>query len=123
MRRNDKFRVPPRRSQRRRRKTSLRARAAGEYKLPIADRHTMQLWRVVQAEKPALHLSTFGELGDHRCQVPSDSLDPAGWFELGKEANNHAQSLPTAATEGKARFAKEVTDERSGKRKLAGRTR
>jgi hypothetical protein len=33
--------------------------------------------------------------------MPSYSLDPAGWFEFGKEANNHAPSLPTAAKEGK----------------------
>ncbi|HUE42000.1 MAG TPA: hypothetical protein VMP12_00485 [Candidatus Sulfotelmatobacter sp.] len=36
--------------------------------------------------------------------MPTCSLDPAGWFKLGKEANNHAPSLPTAAWEGKARF-------------------
>jgi hypothetical protein len=37
--------------------------------------------------------------------MTSCSLDPAGWFKLGKQANNHAPSLPTAAPEGKARFA------------------
>jgi hypothetical protein len=34
-------------------------------------------------------------------------LDAAGGFEFGKEADNHAQSLPSAAAEGKLRIGDE----------------
>jgi hypothetical protein len=65
----------------------------------------MKFRRVIQAEQAAFHVSAGGELGDHRSQVTPGALDSAGGFEFGEEANNHAQSLPTAAPEGKAAFA------------------
>ena len=78
MRRDDQFCVPPRGSQRSRRKSSLRSFAASEDELAIAHRHAMQFRRVVQAQQPAFHLSALGKLRDHRCQMPPCSLDPAG---------------------------------------------
>ncbi len=104
MRRDNQLRVTPRGTQRRRCETPLCSLAARENEFAVADRHAMQLGRVVQAQQPALHLAALGELGDHRSQMPPCSLDPAGWLELGKESNNHAPSLPTAESEGKARF-------------------
>jgi len=34
------------------------------------------------------------------------SLDSSGWFQFREEANDHAQSLPTAAPEGKLSLAR-----------------
>lgn len=42
-----------------------------------------------------------GKFREHRRQVAASSLHPTGCDQFRKEANEHAQSLPSAAPDGK----------------------
>jgi hypothetical protein len=65
----------------------------------------MKLRRIVQAKQPALHAAAGGEIRHHRGKMTAYSLDSSGGLEFREEADDHAQSLPTAAPEGKLSIA------------------
>ncbi len=65
----------------------------------------MKLRRIVQTEQPAFHAAAGGEIRHHRSKMTAYSLDSPGGFEFREETDNHAQSLPTAAAEGKLSIA------------------
>jgi hypothetical protein len=66
----------------------------------------MQFLRVVQAQYPVFHLLGRGEFTQHECHVSSCSLNSTGSIQFGKEANQHAVSLPNTAglTQGLCAF-------------------
>lgn len=85
------------------RESSLGALASRENKFAPSHRHPVQLRRIIQAEQAAIHVAARGKLRQHRCQVAARSLHPAGCLQFGEEADNHGQSLPSAALNGKLR--------------------
>ena len=107
MRGENQLGVPPRRAQRRRGEAPFCALASGEDEFTRSHGHAMQVRGVVQAEQPAFHAAAGSEFGEHRRQVAAGALHSAGGFQLRKEADNHAQSLPSAAAEGKLRIGGE----------------
>jgi hypothetical protein len=102
MRRYHQLRPPHCREHGRRGEPRLAALVSGEYELARSHRHAMQLWAVVQCQQPALHPAPGCELRHHRRQMPPCALYSAICVELGKQTDDHAPSLPTAAPEGKA---------------------
>ncbi|PYU40151.1 MAG: hypothetical protein DMG54_24510, partial [Acidobacteria bacterium] len=55
------------------------------------------------AEQAAIHASAGGEFREHGRQVAAGPLYPAGGVQFGKETNEHAESLTSAAPNGKSR--------------------
>ena len=96
-----RFRSPSSCAHRRRSEAAFGALAPGENKFASRDRHAMQLRGVIQAEQAAFHAAARGEFRHHRRQMAARSLDSPGRFQFREETDNHAQSLPTAAAEGK----------------------
>src|SRR2546430_2013259 len=58
-----------------------------------------------QAEKAAIHAAAGGEFCEHGRQVAAGPLHSAGGVQFGKESNEHAESLTSAAPNGKSRGA------------------
>src|SRR5713101_4989416 len=106
MRRKHEFRPPARRFQRREYEAGFRSRTACKREFTSADRHAMQLGRIIQADEAAFHVARGGELRQHRRQVAAGALHAAGRVQFREEANDHASSLSTAATERKAGWRK-----------------
>ena len=86
----------------RHRESTLGAVAPREHKFLPSQGHAVQLRRIIQAEKAAIHAAAGGEFREHGRQVAAGPLHPAGCVQLGKEANEHAQSLPSTANDGKS---------------------
>jgi hypothetical protein len=61
----------------------------------------MQPRRIIQAKQPAIHTAAFGELRHYRRYMTASALNSSSGFQFREEADDHAQSLPTAAPEGK----------------------
>jgi len=61
----------------------------------------MQLSRIIQRKKTALHPPAVRELFHYRRNVPPSALHTSGGVEFRKEANEHALSLPSTTTERK----------------------
>src|SRR5437588_7262797 len=98
----NQFCFAPRCSQRGHRESPLGAVAPCKYKFPPSERHPVQLRRIIQTEQEAGHATAGGEFGEHRRQVAARTLHPAGCVQFGKEANEHAESLPSTANDGKS---------------------
>ena len=101
MPRNYHLRAPPRCTRCRRAESRFSARVASEYELSRADRHAMQLRRIVEAQQPALHAMACGKFAHYRGNVSPRPLHSAGRVQLWKESKKHASSLPSAASENK----------------------
>ena len=63
----------------------------------------MQFRRIVQAEEAALHAAAGGKFREHGSEVTAGTLHPTGCVQFWEEANDHGQSLPSAANNGKSR--------------------
>ena len=88
---------------RRRRQPGFAALASREHKMAFAYGHAVQFARIVQREKTAIHAAAVSEFFHHCGNVPTGALHPAGGVEFGKEADEHALSLPSAVSERKKR--------------------
>ncbi len=97
----DQFCFAPRCPQCRHCESPLGVLATREHKFPLSHPHPVQLRRVIQADQAAIHAVAGGEFREHRRQVAAHPLHPAGCVQFWKEANEHAQSLPTGAPNGK----------------------
>jgi len=69
--------VPARRAYRRRREPRLASLAASKHEFLATHRHAMQFSRVVQPQKPVIHMPARGEFAEHGRKMPARALDPA----------------------------------------------
>ena len=94
--------TPHRRPHRRSSEPRLAAFVAGEYKFARPNGHAMQLRTVVQGQQPAVHAAAGREFRHHCSEMPPCALYSPVCVEFGKQTDDHAPSLPSAAPEGKA---------------------
>jgi hypothetical protein len=98
----DQFCLAARCPQCRHRESPLRASAPREHEFARSQRHAVQLRRILQAEKAAIHAAAGSKFREHGSKVTAGTLHPTGRVQFWEEANDHGQSLPSAGHNGKS---------------------
>jgi acid stress-induced BolA-like protein IbaG/YrbA len=81
--------------------TSFTALASGKNKFVFANAQAVELARIIERQKAAFQSTAVSELFHHRSDVAAGALHAACGIEFGKEADEHALSLPSTTPERK----------------------